>query len=107
VALLTDGQITYDLSTQVPPDQLETLRNELLVLLTTFAPGPRPIRVALSVCLAVLAIQMLAWKDVFQVVGSALGASPATHASLLDFLRVLPEEVTEGRKIPLSVRGSS
>lgn len=29
-----------------------------------------------------------------------------SHAAILDFLRVLPEEVTEGRKINLSVRGS-
>ena len=46
---------------------------------------------------------MLEWKDVLQVVGTTLG----NHASdcILEFLRVLPEEVTEGRKINLSVRG--
>lgn len=44
---------------------------------------------------------MTEWKDVLQLVGSALGSSGGD--CVLDFLRVLPEEVTEGRKINLSV----
>ena len=51
-------------------------------------------------CLANLAIQMLEWKDVLNVVVSALGNDYA--ACLLEFLHVLPEEVTEGRKINLT-----
>lgn len=35
----------------------------------------------------------------------ALSDSPDSHACILDFLRVLPEEVTEGRKITLTVCG--
>lgn len=58
----------------------------------------------LCVCLAILAIQMKGWKDVLPMVVSALGME--SHAAILDFLRVLPEEVTEGRKITLSVCGS-
>lgn len=49
---------------------------------------------------------MRAWKDVLATVVSALGNDVQSHAAILDFLRVLPEEVTEGRKINLSVRGS-
>ncbi len=45
---------------------------------------------------------MIEWKDVLQLVGSTLGSSGGD--CVLDFLRVLPEEVTEGRKINLSVR---
>lgn len=60
----------------------------------------------LCVCLAILAIQMRTWKDVLPTVVSALGSDVQSHAAILDFLRVLPEEVTEGRKINLSVRGS-
>ncbi|CRK44833.1 hypothetical protein BN1723_019570, partial [Verticillium longisporum] len=41
------------------------------------------------------------WKDVLPVVVSAL-EGPQSHTAVLDFLRVLPEEVTEGRKITLS-----
>lgn len=48
---------------------------------------------------------MTGWKDVVQVVVSTLGSSPESHACILDFLKVLPEEVTEGRKINLTVCG--
>ncbi|KAH9883747.1 exportin 1-like protein [Xylariomycetidae sp. FL2044] len=96
------GKITYDLSTQVPAADLPAVRSQLLSLLKLFAPGPKPIRVQLCVCLALLAIQMKEWKDVLPVIGSSLGDDPDSHACVLDFLRVLPEEVTEGRKITLT-----
>ena len=46
-------------------------------------------------------MQMIEWKDVLQVVGSNLGNQAGD--CVLEFLKVLPEEVTEGRKINLSV----
>ena len=58
----------------------------------------------LCVSLVNLAIQMLEWKDVLQLVGSTLGDSGGD--CVLEFLRVLPEEVTEGRKINLTVCGA-
>ncbi|KAI1383156.1 ARM repeat-containing protein [Hypoxylon trugodes] len=96
------GKITYDLSTQVPASEVPAVRTQLLALLKRFAPGPKPIRVQLCVCLAILAIQMQEWKDVLPVVVSSLGDDVESHACILDFLRVLPEEVTEGRKITLT-----
>ncbi|MCJ1313802.1 Nuclear import receptor [Agyrium rufum] len=93
------GKIIYDLD-QIPRESLPSLRDSLLTLLTTFKDGPRPIRTQLCVCLANLAIQMTEWKDVLQMVGSTLGSSAGD--CVLEFLRVLPEEVTEGRKINLS-----
>ncbi|KAI1657529.1 ARM repeat-containing protein [Daldinia decipiens] len=96
------GKITYDLSTQVPASEIPAVRSQLLTLLKRFAPGPKPIRVQLCVCLAILAIQMQDWKDVLPVVVSSLGDDVESHACILDFLRVLPEEVTEGRKITLT-----
>ena len=99
------AQITYDLSTQVPPSELSALRNQILLLLKHFATGPKPIRVQLCVCLAILAIQMKDWDDVLASVVQSLSGSSESHAAILDFLRVLPEEVTEGRKINLSVCG--
>ena len=45
---------------------------------------------------------MLEWKDVLQMVVSALGNDPASIKCALEFLHVLPEEVTEGRKINLA-----
>lgn len=44
---------------------------------------------------------MLEWKDVLATVGTALGSSAGD--CVLDFLKILPEEVMEGRKINLSV----
>jgi hypothetical protein len=44
---------------------------------------------------------MIEWKDVLATVGSSLGSSAGD--CVLEFLRILPEEVTEGRKINLSV----
>ena len=97
-------QITYDMQ-QIPTDALPALRNQILELLKVFATGPRPIRIQLCVCLAHLAIQMIDWKDVMPMVIAALGNEPESHACILDFLKVLPEEVTQGRKINLTVCG--
>jgi transportin-3 len=72
--------------------------------LATFHAGPKPIRLQLCVCLANLAIQMTEWKEVLTDVVNTLGTDPATLPCVLDFLRVLPEEVTHGRKIALTVR---
>lgn len=44
---------------------------------------------------------MVTWKDVLATVGAALGSSAGD--CVLEFLKILPEEVTEGRKINLSV----
>ncbi|KAK3319342.1 armadillo-type protein [Apodospora peruviana] len=96
------GKITYDLGREITEGDLPALRSQILLLLKKFAPGPKPVRVQLCVCLAILAIQMQAWKDVLSTVVAALGNDVASHACILDFLRVLPEEVTEGRKITLS-----
>jgi transportin-3 len=54
------------------------------------------------VCLANLAILMLEWKDVLPTVVTALGGDAAGTTCVLEFLHVLPEEVTEGRKINLA-----
>lgn len=45
---------------------------------------------------------MTEWKDVLQLVVSTLGTQAESVACMLEFLHVLPEEVTEGRKIALS-----
>lgn len=79
------------------------LRNSLLSLLVRYRSGSRPIRTQLCVCLAGLALQLLEWKDVIGLVVSTLGNDVESSICLLEFLRVLPEEVTEGRKVSLTV----
>lgn len=49
---------------------------------------------------------MLEWKDVLEMVVSRLGNDPESGACVLEFLTVLPEEIIEGRKITLTVRGA-
>ncbi|KKY21785.1 putative mrna transport regulator [Diplodia seriata] len=95
------GKIVYDLH-QLPRESLSPLRDTLLSVLAAFRAGPKPIRMQLCVCLANLAIQMMEWKDVLPLVVSTLGNDPQSIPCVLDFLRVLPEEVTEGRKINLT-----
>lgn len=99
---LTGIQITYDLH-QLPNDALLSLRDSILQMLQLYVAGPRPIRTQLCVCIASLAIQMLSWKDVLSTVGAAMGTTTDGGDTMLDFLRILPEEVTEGRKVNLSV----
>jgi len=96
-------QITYDLH-QLPRDSLPQLRDTIITLLQSLGAGPKPIRTQLCVCLANLAIQMLEWKDVLSVLLNTLGSNPQSIPCMLEFLHVLPEEVTEGRKIHLTVR---
>lgn len=86
----------------MPRESLPSLRETLLQLLASYAKGPKPIRTQLCVCLANLAIQMLEWKGVLQNVVSTLGTDPTGIACVLEFLQVLPEEVTQGRKINLA-----
>ncbi|KAL9619681.1 MAG: hypothetical protein Q9160_005701 [Pyrenula sp. 1 TL-2023] len=93
------GKITYDLD-QIPKNAHESLQASLLSLLQTYASGPRPIRTQLCVCLSNLAVQMTEWKDVLQTVGSSLGNQNGD--CVLEFLRILPEEVIEGRKVNLT-----
>ncbi|KAL4914093.1 armadillo-type protein [Aspergillus aurantiobrunneus] len=93
------GKIMFDLD-QLPAESVAALRDSVLNLLVAFSSGPRPIQTQLCVCLASLAIQMVGWKNVLVTVGSSLGSSAGD--CVLEFLRILPEEVTEGRKINLS-----
>ena len=93
-------QIIFDFY-QLPRESLPQLRDTLLSLLASYAKGPKPVRTQLCVSLANLAIQMLEWKDVLSTVVSALGSDQASITCVLEFLHVLPEEVTEGRKINL------
>lgn len=94
-------KIVFDFH-QLPKESLPQLRDTLVSLLASYAKGPKPIRTTLCVCLANLAILMLEWKDVLPTVVTALGGDAAGTTCVLEFLHVLPEEVTEGRKINLA-----
>ncbi|KAF1813335.1 ARM repeat-containing protein [Eremomyces bilateralis CBS 781.70] len=100
-AVTLKGKIVYDIH-QIPRDTLPSLRDSLLQALVGYRAGPKPIRTLLCVCLANLAIQMTEWKDVLPLVINSLGKDQESIPCVLEFLHVLPEEVTEGRKVNLS-----
>ncbi|KAI8980731.1 ARM repeat-containing protein [Trametes punicea] len=94
-------KVTYDLGDMSTPDLLQ-LRETLLKALETYHSGPR--NILLQLCLAVsgLALQLPAWEDPVQDLIDAFGRNPATVPVLLQFLTVLPEEVTTNTKIPIT-----
>jgi transportin-3 len=90
---------------QLPRDALSSLRKSIFDLLSRYQNGPKPIRTQLSVSLAHLAIQMTEWTDVLPtVLDTFSGKGDGATACFLEFLKVLAEELNEGRKINLSVR---
>src|SRR4051794_16274100 len=97
-------QIIYDLQ-QIGREELVPLRDSLLSLLHGVRAGRqnRVVRTQLNVCLAILAIQMTEWKNVIELVVNTLGQDADGSICLLEFLKVLPEEVTEGRRIRMTV----
>ena len=96
------AQIIYDLH-QLSQDDLGPLRDSLIALLRLYSDGPKPIRTQICVCLASLAVQFIAWKDVLPAIGAAVQTSKNGGEAILDFLRILPEEVIQGRKINMTV----
>jgi transportin-3 len=98
------GKMINDLP-QLPREALPNLRQSLLDVILKYQNGPKPLRTQLCVSLAHLAIQMIEWKDVLpMVISTFLGKGQGATACFLEFLKVLSEEITEGRKINLSVR---
>ena len=96
-------QVTYDLVDMSPNDLLQ-LRDTLLTALQTYHAGPRTILVQLCLAISGVALQLPAWEDPVQTMIETFGANPAMVPALLQFLTVLPEEVTTNTKIPLTVR---
>jgi transportin-3 len=95
------AQVTFDLH-QLDSAARAGLRNTLLTALQRYAAGPRVVLIQLCLALAGLALQMPDWDGVVPGLIQSLGQNPATVPALLEFLTVLPEEVTNGR-IPISV----
>jgi transportin-3 len=92
-------KISYDLH-QVPGESRLELKNSLIGLLKT--KQPRPVAVQLSIALADLALQVLAWKNVVQEMVESFGNSSNTMPCLLEFLKVLPEEASDPRRTLLT-----
>ncbi|KAI8889030.1 ARM repeat-containing protein [Backusella circina FSU 941] len=94
-------KITYDLRDLDPTARLQ-LRDSLVELLVRFAKGPKAIMIQLCLAMADLAIQMLEWKTVVPDLVEKLGKTPESVSCLLEFLKVLPEEMNNNTRLPLS-----
>ena len=80
------------------------LRDTLVGALEKFISGPKVIQVQLSLALSGLALQFPAWEDAFGSIVDKFGQNPVAIPLLLEFLTVLPEEITSNTRIPISVR---
>ncbi|KAK9355678.1 armadillo-type protein [Lipomyces doorenjongii] len=95
------SKVIYDLH-QLPADGQLQLRSSLITLLGTYTAGPKIILTQLCLALANLAIQLVQWKSALEDVIRACGNDAASAPIVLEFLKVLPEEASDVKKIPLS-----
>lgn len=95
-------QITYDLE-QVESSQLVALRDTLIAALEKYLSGPKVIIIQLSLALSSLALQYPGWQNAIESIIDKFGGNPAAVSALLEFMTVLPEEITGNTKIPISV----
>lgn len=91
----------YDLY-QLPDQARIDLKNSLLQLIVSNKEGAKLINIQLALALANLALQLLSWTNAVQDLVSLLGKSPDTIPALLEFLKVLPEELSHNRRIPMT-----
>lgn len=83
---------------------LPALRDTLVAALEKYHAGPRALLVQLCLALSGLALQLPAWANPVQDMIDTFGRNPATVPTLLQFLTVLPEELTGNTRIPVTVR---
>ncbi|KAJ3574083.1 hypothetical protein NP233_g2008 [Leucocoprinus birnbaumii] len=93
--------VTYDLN-QVASSNLLALRDTLLHALNMYHAGPRNILVQLCLSVAGLALQLPAWEDPVDDMIESFGKNPALVPALLQFLKLLPEEMTDNTRIPVT-----
>ncbi|KAF8898840.1 armadillo-type protein [Infundibulicybe gibba] len=95
------SKVTYDLH-QVDPQELPALRDTLLAALQRYHTGPRTILVQLCLAVSGIALQMPSWSNPVQQMIDSFGRNPATVPTLLQFLALFPEELTNNTKIPVT-----
>lgn len=79
------------------------MRDSLLNMLVQSLTGPKAVMIQLCLAVADLAIQLLQWKTVIPDLVSKFGNSPQTLSCLLEILKVLPEEMNNNTRLPLTV----
>lgn len=92
------SKIVFDLH-QVPHDQLLSLKENLVGLFEQYKDGPKLIRTQLAIALANFSLQVLQWQGVLPEMVQRFNGAPA---ALLQFLKVLPEELSDMKRTFLS-----
>ena len=95
-------KVTYYLH-QIDGPNLPALRDTLVTALKTYHNGPRSLLVQLCLALSGLALQLPTWENPVQDMIDSFGRDPVTVPTLLQFLTVLPEEITGNTRIPVTV----
>ncbi|KAK9450139.1 armadillo-type protein [Limtongia smithiae] len=95
------SKVIYDMN-QLSDESKLQLRSSLLDLLVAYKAGPKIIVTQLCLALANLAIQLLSWHNAVQEILTVCGNDASSAPIILEFLKVLPEEATDVRKISLS-----
>ncbi|KAK0478249.1 armadillo-type protein [Armillaria novae-zelandiae] len=95
------SKVTYDLH-QVDTANLSSLRDTLLTALKSYQAGPRTIIVQLCLALVGLAVQYPAWDNAVQTMIDIFGRDPSSVPVLLQFLTLLPEELSSSTRYPVS-----
>ncbi|PBL01247.1 ARM repeat-containing protein [Armillaria gallica] len=95
------SKVTYDLH-QVDTVNLSSLRDTLLTALRSYQAGPRTIIVQLCLALVGLAVQYPAWDNAVQTMIDIFGRDPSSVPVLLQFLTLLPEELSNSTRYPVS-----
>lgn len=93
------SKIVFDLH-QVPSDQYLSLKENLVGLFDKYRDGPKLIRTQLAIALANFALQVIQWQNVLPEMVQRFQAS--APAALLQFLKVLPEELSDMKRTFLS-----
>lgn len=83
---------------------IPALRDTLITALQQYQTGPRTIIVQLCLALIGLALQYPAWQNPVQQIVETFGKNPTTVPVLLQFLTLLPEELSSATRYPLTVR---
>lgn len=92
----------YDLS-QVPQELLHQLKGSVLQLLAIYSnESDRLIRTQLCLTLAHLSLQYLEWQGAMNEISTFLSSKPEYMPALLEFFKVLPEELSETNKSALT-----
>lgn len=94
------SKVTYDLA-QLPAASLVQLKDLLIEILKQYqGPSLKVVRTQLCIALSQLALQDLAWNDALNEIITKL--SPSHIPCLLDFLKILPEELSDIKKTSLT-----